>query len=279
MEGKLDSRRKIQKVANQIYLMAVVIHRENWTIDKITSKSRPNWNCPSCVRGHLSFEDNWFVRVPNSSTRRKANRMYYYNFPEEEMFHFTGFLTCNNSKCREKVAVIGKSGNQVRFGNGQRLIRKFFIPFNFFPTLNIFPLSDQCPENISKQIKKSFSHFFNDQSAAANSLRIALEYLLNDLNIDKSTVNKKGKKVELSLHSRIQIFGKQNPELQPFLIAAKWIGNAGSHVGEIDKNGLLDGYELLYHCIDELYEKSERMKNLSAKAKEINDTRKPIKKQ
>ena len=85
--------------------------------------------------------------------------------------------------------------------------------------------------------------------------------------------------MELSLHSRIQIFGKQNPELQPFLIAAKWIGNAGSHVGEIDKNGLLDGYELLYHCIDELYEKSERMKNLSAKAKEINDTRKPIKKQ
>ena len=30
--------------------------------------------------------------------------------------------------------------------------------------------------------------------------------------------------------------------------------------------------------IDELYEKPEKLKKLSAKAKEINDTRKPIKK-
>lgn len=258
--------------------MAETIHRENWTIEKITSKNRPNWNCPTCISGHLSFEDNWFVRESNSSSKRKGNRMYYDNFPNEEKFHFTGFLTCNNSKCREKVAAIGESGNQVRFGNGQWLIRRFFNPLFFYPALNIFPISNFCPEEISNQIKKSFSHYFNDQSAAANALRTALEYMLNDLNIERSKINKTDKKVELTLHARIEIFGKQNPELQPFLTAAKWIGNAGSHVAEIDKNGLLDGYELLHHCIDELYEKSEKRKSLSAKAKEINDSRKPIKK-
>ena len=148
----------------------------------------------------------------------------------------------------------------------------------FIHTLNIFPISEHCPENISKQVKKSFSHYFNDQSAAANALRTALEYILNDLNIETSRINKKGKKIDLTLHARIEVFGKQNPELQPFLTAAKWIGNAGSHVGEIEKDGLLDGYELIHHCIDELYEKPEKMKKLGEKAKQINDTRKPIKK-
>mgnify|MGYP003113117405 CR=1 FL=1 len=258
--------------------MAEEIYRENWKIDKITSRNRPNWNCPSCISGHLSLEGNWFSREPNSSTKKKSNRMYYNNFPEEEKFHFTGFLTCNNSKCREKVAVIGESGNLVRFGNKQREIRRFFIPLYFYPTLNIFPISSQCPQNISDQIKKSFSHYFNDQSASANALRTSLEFVINDLGIDKAKVNKKSKKVDLTLHARIEIFGKQNPELKPFLTAAKWIGNAGSHIGDIDKDGLLDGYELIYHCIDELYEKPEKLKKLSAKAKEINDTRKPIKK-
>ena len=52
--------------------MAEAIHRENWTKDKVTSKNRPNWNCPTCNSGHLSFEENWFVREPNSSTKRKV---------------------------------------------------------------------------------------------------------------------------------------------------------------------------------------------------------------
>ena len=174
--------------------------------------------------------------------------------------------------------MFGGSGNQVRFGNGQRLIRRFFSPLFFYPTLNIFPISNHCPEEISNQIRKSFSHYFSDQSAAANALRTALEYILNDLNIETNKINRKGENVDLKLHARIEIFGKQNPDLQPFLIAAKWIGNAGSHVGEINKDGILDGYELLFHCLDEIYEKPEKIKTLGAKAKEINDTRKPIKK-
>lgn len=258
--------------------MAEAIHRENWTKDKVTSKNRPNWNCPTCNSGHLSFEENWFVREPNSSTKGRGNRRYYNNFPNEEKFHFTGFLTCNNSDCREKVATIGESGNIVKYGNGQRIIRRFFVPSFFYPTLNVFPISEHCPDNISKQVKKSFSHYFNDQSAAANALRTALEYILNDLNIETCKINKKGKEIDLTLHARIEVFGKQNPELQPFLTAAKWIGNAGSHVGEIDKDGLLDGYELIHHCISELYERTEKMKKLGEKAKQINDTRKPIKK-
>ena len=59
--------------------------------------------------------------------------MYYDNFPNEEKFHFTGFLTCNNGDCREKVAAIGESGNIVKYGNGQRVIRRFFVPSFFYP--------------------------------------------------------------------------------------------------------------------------------------------------
>ncbi len=258
--------------------MAEKIHRENWNFDKITSQNEPNWLCPTCGSGRLAFGENWYSRKPDAQSARESNRLYYNNYPEQGNYQFTGFLDCENIKCKEKIALVGYSGNLVSYRNGQRQIRRYFIPYFFYPSLHIFPLSENCPEKIRNQLFRSFSHFFNDRLASANALRTALEYLLNDLKIVNTVISKKGKTVELTLHARIEMFDKQYPELAPLINAAKWIGNAGSHIGEIDQDGLLDGFELLNHCIYELYEKDIMVKELITKAKEINDTKKPIKK-
>ena len=58
---------------------------------------------------------------------------------------------------------------------------------------------------------------------------------MNDRGIVKTKASKKGKRQKLTLHERINYFGRKYPDLKTILIATKWIGNAGSHVGDISK--------------------------------------------
>jgi hypothetical protein len=80
----------------------------------------------------------------------------------------------------------------------------------------------------------------------------------------------------IPLGTRIDNFNKHNPKVKPFLEAAKWIGNAGSHVEGIGREAILDGYELLENIVKELYEDQHKFKELSMKAEKINSTKRPL---
>ncbi|SFN53673.1 DUF4145 domain-containing protein [Salegentibacter flavus] len=237
------------------------INRNSWVNFKFTPSKKPNWVCPNCGVCSLRFEDEWFKRKPNSVTA-KENPKYFRNFPEKAKYQFTGFLNCENPSCRENVAVVGISGNFPEFSKRHTT---YFIPKFFYPPLQIFPISEKCPKELEEHIRRSFSHYFNDPAAAANALRTAIEFIISEQGIAKFCEKGKLK----SLHSRLEEFGRERPELSDFLIATKWVGNAGSHIEGVDINKLLDGYEFLQHCINEIYDKVERESELRAKAKEI----------
>lgn len=253
------------------------IKKSNWLKIRIKQLDRPIWQCPTCNLGSLDFPTNWAIIKPNAKTIRE-NDLYLREFPDEIKNHFTGFLKCSNTDCGENVAVIGESSYSMDWDeeNHEREAVKYYIPKYFYPPIHIFELSQHCPQDIRNQVINSFSHFFADESAAANAIRTALEIIMDDQKVKKSIINSKNKRETLKLHARIDIFGKSHADLKPYLIATKWIGNAGSHVGAVSRAALLDGYELLEHCIDELYDKPVRMKELTAKAKNINRSKKPI---
>jgi len=71
----------------------------------------------------------------------------------------------------------------------------FFSPKHFSPHLKIFICPEDTPDNVSKEIERSFSLFFSDAPSAANHIRIALEDLLTHLKIKRYIV--KGKKCTL----------------------------------------------------------------------------------
>lgn len=98
---------------------------------------------------------------------------------------------------------------------------------------------------------------------------------MTDQGVQKQAKDASGNIKKLTLHARIELFGKINPELKPFLLAAKWIGNAGSHPNEITKENVLDGYSLIEHAIYELYTKGKRIKMLKRTATAINKSKKP----
>ena len=255
--------------------METTRNKSRWLLDKISKETPPNWLCPTCGIGELTFNKDWVKRDRNSSTKQE-HPDYISQFPEEQVEHFAGILICSNRNCLESVATLGLVTYEPEYEEYEGRIGEYRVyhPKFFFPELKLFQISKSCPPVISAQVNKSFSHFFNDSSACANAIRTALELIMDDREVAKSYLSS-GRRKSYTLHKRIEIFGIGRPELQAFLTAAKWIGNAGSHIGEISKEALFDGYELLEHCIDELYDKKERIKELTVKAKEINKKKKP----
>lgn len=253
------------------------LDRSLW-LDATHSKNESGkWVCPECGKSSLSLNQKDVIEV----TSAYSNKCYEHEDFDHEWLsnYYTCVFKCSNESCGESVVSCGNASSEVIHeyiqGRNHEYIKEVLEPSFFVPPLKLFYISQMVKEEIRNQIERSFSHFFNDTSAAANSIRTALEFMMNDQKVRKSTISVDNKRVQIKLHARIDIFGKKNKELKPFLIAAKWIGNAGSHISNVTKEDLLDGYELLEHCIDELYDKPARMKELSAKAKSINTRKKP----
>lgn len=100
--------------------------------------------------------------------------------------------------------------------------------------------------------------------------------IMDDKGIKKTVITKKHNRDRLSLHQRIEEFGKQHTEIKPYIMATKWIGNTGSHSDtSLNREKLLDGYDFLEHCLYELYDKKLKLKELSKKANVINKRKKP----
>ncbi|GAB3535803.1 hypothetical protein GCM10027443_25290 [Pontibacter brevis] len=145
-------------------------------------------------------------------------------------------------------------------------------PITFFPAPKIIDIPLSCPRTVTKKLNESFGLYWIDLNSCANKIRISIETLLNELGVITTKPTKKGTQ-PLKLHSRIEEFEKQNPEVGGFLLAIKWIGNAGSHPSEITKDDVLDAYELLEYSLDSLYD--DRRKKLKELSNKINTAKGP----
>lgn len=152
-----------------------------------------------------------------------------------------------------------------------------YSPLFFYPCLQIINISENCPIQLRRIIEQSFSLYWLDLDACANKLRIALEHLMDEKKVRKTQLTKKGKRMKFSLHKRIDTyFSQKYPELAKLLLAVKWIGNEGSHVGGLIREDLINAYELIEHALTEIYDnKIERLQKIS---KTINKTKKPLSK-
>jgi hypothetical protein len=242
------------------------INRDIWLVKSFSPKKRnPAWPCPFCGTGSIHGDKNT-LKIEQSRNTRIAKRSTKIVPTEKAKFIFSGFLVCNNHKCEEKVAVAGKGVLKADINDNEVLVSykggrySEYIPTFFEPALNIFPICVSIPEDINNQIKYSFSHYFNDPAACANSIRTCIEMILNDLNIDvvHNNYNPLGKRIKTFMH--------KHPDLGKFLEAVKWIGNEGSHIGKLSKQDLLDGFDLLQYVLYELYEKKSFFNHLDQKA-------------
>ena len=259
----------------------MLVDRELW-LHPFPENLFPNWQCPKCAIGILrplgktfSFEESGDI------TAEKIRHGGYFDY-DVYTFRYSVLLKCNNPNCQERVSSCGHGyvrDNEFDFSeneDGSPLISytEVFVPEYFYPALNLFTVSEKCPETVAEKIKRSFKLFFADPSAAANYVRKAVEEILTNRGVPRFTINNKGKRVRISLHNRIVAFEATKPDIAKRLFALKWLGNEGSHVDTITKNDVLDAYEILEWAIDDLYVGYKKL--IEKKVSKINKSKKPL---
>jgi Domain of unknown function (DUF4145) len=132
---------------------------------------------------------------------------------------------------------------------------------------HIIKIPKNAPDDVKADLIEAFSLFWTHRPSSANAIRYALERLMTNLGIPtQKPSSKNGKVVDLTLHQRIEIYAKAEPQIGNQLMALKWLGNTGSHGQKVNVEDLLDAFEILEHSLEEILDnKSKKIADLAKK--------------
>lgn len=240
--------------------------RSLWT-ETLTEHHAPSWPCPGCHKGALALVQKSLVYKETAASKRAHSDDAWE--PEWIEYAFTAWLKCNRTTCNQEVAVSGNGEVEMDYDpeDEDMVWSPYFIPKFCWPMPNMFELPAKCPDGIEKELRAAFSLFWFNTGAAANKTRTALENLMDHLGIKKRYKVANGKFAERTLHQRIEVFQKREPVIGAQLMALKWLGNTGSHEGEVSRDDVLDAFEILEHALGELID--QRTAKVAALARKL----------
>lgn len=206
--------------------------------------------CPYCEKISLSLKaDSWY-----EYDQGQYHKHDEFMDPEDSVsYAFNAVYQCNNTKCGQEIFSSGIGsvcGEYVEMGYGdyQPQYNYYYKPRFFQPPVHFFKLPIDTPYKTRAAIELSFSLVLQSPAAAVNSLRSAVEELLETHGIKKDP--------NRSLHKRIEEDLTKKPALAPFqdlLMAIKWLGNSGSHGDTVELEHILFVYEVLEFILNTLY--------------------------
>lgn len=160
-------------------------------------------------------------------------------------FLFNCFFTCGS--CSESVTA---AGVLLESHNGANDSSRKIKVEHFSPTVPMFPLSANTPNQISEELFDAFKHFHFDPPSSASKLRRAIENFCNDLKVEGNNLNRK-----------IQNLSKLHPQEASYLEPLKLIGNEGAHGSDVDELDLLYAFQM-FQFVLELYDRQARFDSL-----------------
>lgn len=233
-----------------------MIDRKHWERRSFWSHNPVVYKCPECFQGSLR------LMKPQGQITAIGIWEQKNSAPNGIEKIFSTFLKCELKDCgfvatmsgvaRTKSRYIDEETHSVRFGT-------VYYPKYCHPNLRLFELGVEVPKEIRQEIDVSFTHYFNDLSSCANRIRTSIELILNDIKAQKKFRDKKGnlKKIP-NLHQRIIKFEKRNKRLSKLMLAVKFIGNEGSHIGNVEIEDVIDAYIILEQLIELIYIKNHK---------------------
>ncbi|PKH42155.1 protein of unknown function [Nocardioides alpinus] len=234
----------------------------------------PKVSCPTCGEGGLDFVEKSITTLEDvESAAKQESYKQGLAGPEELSGTFHGHLICDNSSCRDAVAMAGDWGLWVNdgmypergsFGSVYRI--RYLNP-----PLRLMNLPDKTPQKVQDCVQFASSVLWASPASAANQLRQAVEELLTARKVKRFVVNAHGKLKTVPLDARIAIFAKTHPAVAETLMAVKWIGNSGSHDNDLSAEQVLTGAAILEAAVKGLYDKTES--ELKATVKAINKSK------
>lgn len=222
---------------------------------EFTADYFPDWICPECGVGSLKEKEGTFHSAHTKKSRDSYDPESYDT--RDESYVFTCILECSRQSCREVVACNGVGrGDLVEVDDIHlEMAVTFYRVTHFVPTLKAFALPEHYPEKICTALVNAFGLFLSNPSAAANSIRIAVEELLAEIGVNAKTDEDKF----ISLHSRLNNLPHQYSEYQSHLMAIKWLGNSGSHsYDKVKINEIEQAFEIIEYVLSRIYDQSAR---------------------
>ena len=239
----------------------------------------PAWMCSTCQKSSIVLVSSTLKHEETGPSKRSRNNDDWE--PSWTETRFSTLFCCTNEVCKEIVCCVGDRHVEDDYQGGYRSL---FKPLHFHPPLNFFRIDDLCPEEVQHQLKRAFASAWSDSATSANALRSTLEAILTDRRIARTTTGKngstKGKRISLSLQSRIDKYVQKEPDVANLMKALRWLGNHGSHAYGTDPTMaiLLDAFQIVEHVISHIYVKRqtsvEKMATRIVKAKGKSDSRK-----
>lgn len=239
---------------------------------KTTFKDFPSWPCPACQNSVVVLKSDSLRRF---ETKDSISAYANHSNPTWVDERFSTLMQCQNESCGEVIAV---GGNVIceEDQDDEEQQANFSVNFEpkfLHPAPKIFPVTVNCPYSVGKELDRAFALYWFDTGASANGLRKAIEALLGDQKTPLYFYNKKNRREQLNLHTKIQKFSTKQKDAAELLMAIKWLANAGSHLenGAISKDELLQGFDLFHGVIEIVYDK--RAAHLQKIAKTITKRR------
>jgi hypothetical protein len=256
----------------------IAVDRNLWEAS-IYGDHVPAWPCPKCGVPGLRIVNESFCSVEN---RKTGGRQFHVD--DDTTWFGTGrfvcVLQCERGACGEICSVAGDFViNYVDFQEGDSL-HPGCTPRVIAPGPQVIKTPKRCPDKVKAEIDASFLLHWSDHASCLNRIRNALELLLTEMKIPKTTIDKHRSRKLLNLHDRIIALERRKPGLKPLcdrMMAVKHLGNAGSHAGEkVKREDVFDGFDILERVLHDMYSTTDG--ELSKMVREINKRKGPRKK-
>ncbi|MGW7106496.1 DUF4145 domain-containing protein [Streptomyces xanthophaeus] len=212
----------------------------------------PNIPCPTCGRGNMSPVVETFV---NEEAKTSRQMQMDYESGWEPDWYYGGFycvLRCGKNTC-DLVRVMGNVSVVDNPAGGYEKWEDQWLtvltPTFFSPSLPLVQGHESAPKSVLQRIEAAAAVIWVDPNSAANRLRSAVEALFEEL----------GFPGEGPLHGKIVQFKRFNPEYSDAadaFLAAKWLGNVGSHEDALKVSDVLNGAEMIDFALSEIYDTS-----------------------
>ncbi|MEV6024334.1 DUF4145 domain-containing protein [Streptomyces sp. NPDC052036] len=223
----------------------------------------PRLLCPQCGEITLEPRIEKFESFASLELRETAASVDPDVEESDPFGFFYGELKCPRLPCGNRHIVVGEwdldwGPASVKGSEDDPYLVGYSVK-HILPELPLIELPEGTPEDLQATIASASRVLLSDSNAAANRIRSAIECLLTHKRVKKFGINKKGKRVRLSAHDRIELFKQVNEPAGVQLMAMKWIGNAGSHESEfIPLDHALNGIEHFARALELVYDPRER---------------------
>lgn len=234
-----------------------------------TFAALPEWPCPTCGKGYLKVNEGALINQETGPSKD----LHDFDAWEPDWIErrFAGLLTCNFSACGDLVAILGdvsivEECSYDDCGEPTQFSIPLFRPRSLSPApLPIRPPED-TPDLVKDALREAAGLIWQSAEGAANQVRQAVEHLMDEQGVQKSTTC-----AYLPLHNRIKEFRDKDDKNAEILLAVKWLGNSGSHAGGLTRDDVFDAFDMVELVLVDLYDTTAS--TIMAKVKAINAQR------